>query len=362
MAIDTIKLKQYITEDMAYRVQNCCIKRLAFEVETGDLQYEITIGSLEGTYDSRISVRVDKDTDWYMTVECSIHKIILGHNVFGGTDDLQASVYYLHGKLQDLLKIRFPFKSNEWQLMRIDIAEIYELDSFEAVQEWFRAINTCQFPRRVVQRYGTHGIAAYGSVTGIKAYHKGPDFWNHDRKRLKDFHIDVDELQEKANKILRMEVEVKGRKLKEMYNGKYPIVGQVNMIELQSVHDREVGRFLKEGKSDMQQVKNTIDVKSRLFTIHTEKMASALLATWYQLTTLGEDDVKRTMKKSNYYKHIKLLKEAGISWHGTDIVMLEDTLVPRDFVPMRTDIHRVSGESLEMKQKLLKYRNRLAIA
>ena len=362
MAIDTIKLKKYITEEMAMRIQNCCIKRMAFEIGTGDIQYEITTGSLEGTYDSKISVRVERDIDWYVTVECSIHKLILGHNVFGGTDDLQASVYYLQGKLQEILKMSFPFKSNEWQLMRIDIAEIYELDSFEAVQEWFRAINTCQFPRRVVQRYGTHGIAAYGSVTGIKGYHKGPDFWKHDRKRLKDNGIDVEYLQERANKILRVEVEVKGRKLKDMYNREYPLIGQINMKHMNAIHDREVGRFLKEGKSDMQQVKNTLDVKARLFNTYSDKLASALLATWYQLTTLGEDDVKRTMKKANYYKHIKLLKEAGISWHGTDIIMLESTLVPSDFIPMRTDIRRVSGESQEMEEKLRKYRQRLAIA
>lgn len=350
MAIDTIKIKQYITPELANEIRENCVKKIAYEVDTGNIQYDITTGSLEGTYDSRISIRIDCDVAWYITVECSVHKIMLGHNVYGGSDDLKFVVYYLHKRLEGILKIKFPFCHLKWQLIRIDLAEVYDLGNFEAVQEWFRAVNTCQFPRRVVQRYGTHGIAAYGSMTGVKAYHKGPDFWVHDRKRLKNLRIqvDYDYLQELANRYLRMEVEIKGRKLKEMYDKKYPYIGQIRMSNLYNVYDREVYRFLKEGKSDMEQVKNTLDVRARLFNLHSDKMASSLLATWYQLTTLGEEVVKRDMKKANYYKHLKLLKEAGVSWHGTDIIMLEDTLVPKDFIPIRTDKRRVTLEAPEM--------------
>lgn len=356
MAVDTIKLKAYITPELASEIQNSCVRRMAIDCSTGDLQYMITTGQLEGTYDSRISIRLDRDIECFITVECSIHKIILGHNVYGGSEDLQAMVSYLHGKLQELLSVDFPYMPSEWMLMRIDLAEIYDLNSFEAVQDWIKGLNSCQFPRRVVQRYGSHGIAAYGRVTGLKIYHKGPDFWAHDRKRLKDCNFDVDELQERANKILRVEVEIKGRKLKDMNGQRYPLIGQVSMEELAGVYDREVKRFLKEGESDMNLVRNTVDVRTRLFQLHSESLASSLLATWYQLTTVGEETVKEKMKKSKYYNHIKYLKQAGVSWHGTDIVMLEDTLVPKDFSPVRTDIRRVSGEASELQEKLRPYR------
>lgn len=356
MPIDTIKLKAYIDSDTATKIRDTCVVKQAIDMKSGELVYQFTTGSLSGTYDSRISIKVDVDFEPYVIVECSLHKIVLGHNVFGGTDDIQSGVGYLHGLLQDLLGIQFPFCFRKWKLMRIDLAEVYELDCFEACQDWFKGLNTCDYPRRKVQRYGFESVCAYGSTTGLKFYHKGPEFWKHDRKRLKDIEtIDIDQLQERANNIIRTEVEIKSRKLKDMY-GDYPYVGSVKMEELYAIFDREVFRFIKEGLSDMKMVKNAHDVKNRLYQLYSDELAGRLLGMWYQLTTLGEDSVKKSTKKTTYYRNIKYLKDAGISWHGTDVVMIESSLVPKDFAPVRTDKRRVVGECLEMQEKLNPFR------
>lgn len=357
MAIDTLKLKVYVSDEVADAVIKKCVLRQAIDMSDGILVYQLTSGSLAGTYDSRISIKVGADLEKYLIVECSVHKALLGHNVYGGTDDLFSSVIFLHNLLGRILQFDLPFSPGEWLLMRIDLAEIYDLGSFEACQEWFRWFNTCSFPRRQVSRYGTNGIAAYGQVTSIKSYHKGPDFWVHDRRRLVLCNYpDVDGLVEKANNIIRVEVEVKSRKLKDLYNGDYPRVDSVDMDGLYKIYDREVYRFMKEGKCDIGIVRNTVDVRNRLFEKHSDSLASSLLATWYQLTTLGEDWVKKNMKKSNYYNHLKYLKQDGVSWHGTDIVKLDDSLIPRDFTPVRSDIRRVVGECPELMEKLEPYR------
>lgn len=357
LAIDTLKLKVYVSDEVADMVVKKCVLRQAIDMSDGLLVYQLTSGSLAGTYDSRISVKVGSDVEKYLIVECSVHKALLGHNVYGGTDDLMGSVSYLHDLLGRIIQYEFPFSPCEWQLMRIDLAEIYDLGSFEACQEWFRWLNTCSFPRRQVSRYGTNGIAAYGQVTSIKSYHKGPDFWAHDRRRLVLCNYpDIDNLVEKANNIIRVEVEIKGRKLKELYGKDYPRVDSVNMDELYKIYDREVYRFMKEGKCDIGIVRNTVDVKQRLFDKFGERRASSLLATWYQLTTMGEDYVKKDMSKTKFYRHLSELKESGVSWHGTDIVKLEDSLIPKDFAPVRTDSRRVVGECPELTKKLESYR------
>ncbi|MCX7746601.1 MAG: phage/plasmid replication protein, II/X family [Clostridia bacterium] len=355
MAIDTIKLMAYIDEETANKIMNFCTLRQAIDLSTGDCLYEITTGSLAGSYDSRISIKVAKDFEYYVVVECSLHKIILGHNVYGGTDDMLAGVNYLHNFLQNLIGIQFPFCFRKWKLMRIDLAEVFELDCFEAVQEWFKGLNACDYPRRKVRRYGLESICAYGSTTGLKFYHKGVEFWAHDRKRLKNLNYDLFELQEKANRILRTEVEIKARKLKSMY-GEYPMIGKVKYADLLNVYDVEVKRFLKEGCNDMKMVRNVNDVNFRLNEMYSDQLAGQLLGTWYRLTTLGEDGTKKVIKKATYYRHVKLLKDAGISWHGTDVVKLENSIVPADFVPVRSDRRRLIGECIEMDEKLNEFR------
>ena len=356
MSIDTLKLKAYVDAETAQKVENFCILRQAIEVSTGCLQYEITSGSLNGTYDSRISLKVARDTDYYIIVECSLHKSILGHNVYGGTDDLQTGVAYFHSFIEKLVDVKLPFCCRKWQLMRIDLAEIYMLDSYDACYEWFKSVNSCVFPRRTVKRDGCNGIFSYGSMLGIKAYHKGIEFGKHDRKRLLKIGYDrIDYLQEIADKIIRMEVEIKSRKVKDIY-GKYPYIGQVKIDELYGIYDREVFRLLKEGKSDMELVRKKNDVKRRLYNMYNDRLAGVLLGFWYDLTVSGEDSVKRDTKRTTYYRNTGYLKDANISWNGTDVAIVENSLLPVDFSPIRKDKRRVVGECQEMQEKLRPFR------
>lgn len=355
MPIDTIKMRHEIKEDEAEKVINGCVRKMAYELESGDIRYDITTGELSGTYDSRISVRVWKDVEWYISVEGSLHKALLGHNVYGGTDDILAGTRYMHDLLQNIFEVKIRHEPGEWELMRIDEAEIYDMGSFEAVQDYIKALNMAVYPRREVKRYGTSGLAAYGQVSTTKIYHKGPEFWKNDRKRLSERGIDTGYIQELANKILRVEVEVKSRKLKSLY-GRYPKIREVDIEMIKKIHDYEVMKLLKEGKSEYNQVKNTLDVKQRLFNLYTERMAASLLATWYQLSTVGENEVKKQMKKANYYKHLKMLKEAGVSWYGTDIVIVENERIPSDFIPLRKDKRHIVGEDEEVRKKLEMYR------
>ena len=381
MPIDSLKLIVFTDEETARKTKNSCILRQAIEISTGDIQYQMTTGSLDGTYDSRISIKVqdgrvlDMDIihqigidgyerivsvnskmEYEIIVECSLHKALIGHNVYGGTDDLIPGVAYLHDLLEDLLKFKFPFKYTEWRLMRIDLAEVYSMLSREVCFEWFKAVNNCEFPRRSVIRDGYNGFFSYGTMLGIKGYHKGTEFKKYDKKRLKSCNYEgIAELEKIAENIIRIEVEIKGRKLKELY-GDYPYICDVNIDMLYRIYDMEVYRLLKEGKSDLNLVRKISDVRQRLYEMYSPELAGKLLGMWYDLTVSGENVVKNSNKRPTYYRNLKFLKEANISWHGTDIVQLEDSLIPKDFSPIRTDSRRLVGECLEVQEKLFKYR------
>jgi II/X family phage/plasmid replication protein len=365
MALDTITLKSpYLSDEIASVVFNECIARQGLDIKTGELLYQITTGSLIGSYDSKISIKIEhqeykdgalQETQPFLILEASVHKAMLGHNVFGGPEDFQKCCHYLVKLVEELIQVQLPVYNN-WTAIRIDDSEVYELPSFEAVQEWFKGLNSTDFPRRSVTRYGLSGLYASGSTTTLKFYHKGVEFSKHDRARLKKV-FDSDKLfniQTVANKIIRCECEIKARKLKYDF-GHLPLVEEVTNEYIRNVHDVEVRRFLKEGLKMMALVSNAHEVQSRLYNLYKSNLAGVLLGTWYQLTTLGEHTVKNKLPKNTYYRHLRQLKDAAVSWHCTDVILKEYSLIPQGFSPVRSDPRRIIVQNQEIIELYNKY-------
>lgn len=365
MALDTITLKSpYVNSFIADKVQNECVKRQGINIKTGELLYEITTASLVGSYDNKISIKVESteyingnnvSSEPYILIEASVHKAMIGHNVFGGPLDIHKASEYLIKLVSKLIQIELP-NYNLWTLLRCDVSEVYELPSFDAVQEWFKGLNAADYPRRSVTRYGLSGIYANGSTTTLKFYHKGVEFCKHDKARLKKILSDdkLMSLQAYANRIIRCECEIKARKLKYDF-GHLPLLSEVTNNYLNNVHDVEVRRFLKEGVKMMILVSNAHEVKARLYEMYSPALAGTLLGTWYQLTTLGEDSVKKSVPKRTYYRHVKQLKDAAVSWHCTDVILKKHSLIPQGFSPVRTDSRRVSIELPEINNLYNEY-------
>lgn len=370
MAFDTIGIRSpFLDEELALAIEKECVRRQGIDLKTGEQLYAITTGSLQGSHDSRISVRIERDkwvsngksltkteTEPYVYIEASVHKAMMGHNCWGGPTDFNSSVSWMIGLVESLIEKKLP-QASEWMVRRADLAECYELDSYEACQEWFRGLNNAEYPRRQVQRYGLSGLYAPGVSTCIKFYHKGPEFWKHDRRRLKRFlkESQICEIQERANRIIRVEVEVKARKIEYDY-GKLPMLSFVDENYFNRVHDEEVKRILREGEKGMDIVRNMSNVENRLYQVYDEKLAYILMGSWYILSMMGESKLKERLKKPTFYRHIKLLKEAGVSWFGTDIKVQETNLVPADFKPLRNDIRRLTEISQIVEDKISLYK------
>jgi len=297
----------------------------------------------------------------YLVIEGSVHKLLLGHNVFGGPEDIVAPIRWLIGQAALQLGVELPC-ADVWRVRRLDWAEVYDLGSFEAVDEFVGLLRNAEFPRRKVGRYGQESLNITGDMTGVKIYHKGPEFEKHDRPRLKRSSAPVVELQHRANMLLRCEVELRARALDELF-GPEPVVGTLCLPEtlqrLIELYDHNMGKVLREGDISMEIVRTAVGVRRRLYERYTPVQAYALYGTWLGLSALGEAHIKEAFaaRRRTFYDHRKKLVESGCSWHGGDVKLDQSVrLVPDGFSPRRSDPRRLVGEAPEVSAQLVAYR------
>jgi II/X family phage/plasmid replication protein len=394
MAIDTVKLRSlYVTEAVAAAVESRLVTRTAVDRPTGELLYELTAGSLEGSWDSKISVKVCRE-EWqstrllasaenkraavltkpvpcepYIEVEGSIHKALMGHNVYGGPCDFLSSCRWFIAHLALQLGCELP-EADSWLVRRADWAEIYELP-YEAIEQYVHGLNNATYPRRegAMARYGDQSLSCPGTTSTLKVYHKGPEFSKHDYRRLRPLMSNEQQqegylvnLQKRANELLRVETTVKARKLDDDHKHP-PTVREMTEAYLVAVHEREVARLLREGGATMKTVRKHHEVRNRLYEVYpdNERLAGLLFGTWLQLAALGEKLTRKNMKRSTFYDHRKFLQDAGIAWHGGDVRIVETaSVLPADFSPVRSDPRRVTGEDPRVVELLAPYREKVA--
>ncbi|CQR45878.1 Phage replication protein CRI [Paraliobacillus sp. PM-2] len=370
MAIDTVTLRSpFIDEDMAKRIEEQSIKRQGLDMKSGELLYSLTTARLQGSYDSRISVKIErtqrgfengmpyeKSCNPYITLECSVHKALVGHNVFGGPEDFISSIKWLIDFTGGLLGVELPY-AELWQVRRVDIAEVFEFQDKSEIFNWFSGlqINGLSYKHNV-NRFGSHGIQLKKAATRIKFYHKGTEFKKHDMKRLGKFmdRFDLMELEFKADYLLRGEVELKARKLKEDF-GQIPKVSEISNEYLERSYDIQVEKFLMESGDNYKIVRNINTVQERLCIVYGARRSIGLFSTWNLLATIGEDFVKKVLQISTFYEHKRLLRRAGCSWHNTNIN--GESAFPESFTPVRSDKNRLNEKLHSVSNKLKYYRS-----
>jgi II/X family phage/plasmid replication protein len=370
MAIDTLKLKSPpIDEQLARTIEQQCILRQGIDCKSGEVLYELTTGDLLGSWDSRIMVRVMRqdyeirgsrcvlvDCDPYVLTEASVHKVAMGHNVFGGPVGFVQVCRDFCAVLEEVLEVELPFADN-WEVRRVDWAEMYRLPK-SAIKEFFDGIHLVQFPRRKKggRKYAM-AVHFSGKTTTVKLYHKGTEFREHDAARLKQYFTllfdrvhkgeheenkkrverKVEAFQRLADSRLRVEVDIHADKLDYDFDHK-PLVKEVSDEYLKGVHDREIERLLREGKSDMDIVRESRAVLSRLVDQYGQSSGQRLYGFWCSMTTLGDEVVRETMARTVFYRNRKDLETAGVGWLNSDVkVIANDSALPVDFVPYRSD-------------------------
>lgn len=210
MAIDTVRIiSPEIDEGTAWQLEQISVLRQGTDLSTGELLYSFTAGQLEGSFDSRIRLVVQRER-WisvngsafkvpsppYVELECSWTKILYGTNVVGCVENFQDTAQSVLDIVEVLASLEFEMAFGKsldiefhraalWEVHRVDWAEMFVLHP-DAIKDYFRQLERCVFPRRKIQKYGLHGIASYGSSTAIRVYWKGSDFRVHDKPILKN--------------------------------------------------------------------------------------------------------------------------------------------------------------------------------
>ena len=327
-------------------------------------------GELLGSWDSRISVvpkneeyQIDKKgrpalvpCEPYLLVEASVHKVFHGHNVYGGSVDFQKVCSDFVALLEELLLIDLPpaFFVDGASCRcgaGLSVGETSDQGIFDGMQ-------LVNFPRR---KKGSMkcDMSLYfaGKTTTVKFYHKGSEFAVHERSRLRHYfyslfqHIygksdlnnrdraerKVKALQRLADNRLRVEVEIHSDKLQYDF-GKNPRVDEVTDAYLEGVYDNEVEKLLREGKKGMDTVRETRAVMRRLCDVYGNTLGMRLYGFWSVLAQNGDELARKQFPKPTFYRCRKQLEEVGVSWLGTDVMVIaNDKMIPHDFSPIRSD-------------------------
>lgn len=381
MMLDSVKLRSpYLTEEVAAAIQDRLQLRQAIDLETGWVMWEFVSGPVHGSYDHRISVSLRRQT-WvsetvkgrtttrpedcppYIEVEGSVHKAMLGHNVEEGPVLVCGAIGWFVAELSHQLGVELP-PAAEWIVRRLDWAEVFWLGS-DGVGRYLAWLHSCAFPRRRVHRVEGQSLTVPGNTTTLKVYHKGQEFRAHDRKRLLQFGGGeyrpwVEQLQERANGLMRVEVAIKAPTLDRAF-GQAPTVallcaGGDAAEYCRAIWAREVKRLLREGAIEMDIVRHDDAVTERLFNLYPRRMAKTLHSSWVLLATRGEPDARLRLGRATFYRHRRQLVDAGVSWRGTDLRVLHlVTQLPLDFTPSLTDARRLTQVAATVEQRCLRH-------
>jgi len=312
------------------------------------IEYDFTSQSLSGSYDNRISIQLF-DTEFisieddigskftkkitsqpYIVFEFSIHKFFMGHNIFGGSNDLHYMLKHFYNYICTEFDLYLPCFM-QWEIQRIDISYVFNIPF---INRYFQYINNCKFPRRNLKKMIYDGTVYFpGSTTTIKLYDKHKEFKAHDYKKLKKskkYGLALsDELLFNSKNVLRCEVEIHKRKLIYDINKqkiKSSLVLDMNSDYLMGVYDMEIKKIME------------IREENRIITdiVHIQQLVTpTVYATYVNLSTLGEEDTKKMMSKATFLRHKKILRDFDICWETSNIHYDDDMNEVIQFLPYR---------------------------
>lgn len=384
---DTIILKSpEIDVETKEKVLNFCNRYEGVDFNTGEILYSFTKGELEGSYDYRIRITVDnmeyvkEDTQtpvkvptyWHLKVECSLHKLLMNHNCFGGPCDIQKSISYLVKFLEDVMNVKLPLY-HWWQVLQVDVSQIYMFRDKSICKKVIENLKNNYYTKRKTRCYDT-SVMFSGSTTTLKFYWKGPEFEKHDYKRMvryirRELDLNVgkvdgdkqnpiltnllfkyNKILERAMRIIRFECSVKVRKLKELFQSETVYVFMLHDRVLHDCMKYELRKVIKEDES-MDIVRRSDLVLERLKKLHGTSLANAIYSTWAQMVQFGEENTRQGMSKATFYKYRKILIENGVSWTTSTVNLKPFSIVPADF-SFLNDNYVVNEVDHEVSKKL----------
>ena len=319
--IDTIKIYAEIDKVIYNKINSLSIVKTSYNKADGELFYEIVNDHLEGSYDSKLSVRIGCGSKYrfvklgyYIEIEGSYHKIVKGYNSHNGYYDLNFICSSLINMVELSYNIKLPDLEN-WFLQRCDIAICYDLKSQDNVKSYINSLSRCNYPRRKVKFFYDESLYLSGTTTTLKIYNKLLEFKKHDVIKFNNCNFNILKYCNEISGFVRFECEIKKKRLQQLLNCKDRIkVIEVNYDLLRSVWSEEFMKLLKFVKNDLKVIRGREDVKNRLFDLYKPNKANRLYNFYCSIQLNGLYDVKQNMSSSSYYRDIMDLKQAKIDF------------------------------------------------
>lgn len=319
--IDTIKIYTEIDKEIHDIIKSKAIVKSSVNNNTNSVLYEITNDHLEGSFDSRLSVRVDcgskysfAEKGYYIEIEGSYHKVILGYNSHNGYYDLQFIVENLIRIVELDYNLSLP-DLEYWYLQRCDIAICFDLENQKNVKSYINSLSRCSYPRRNAKFFYDESLYLSGTTTTLKIYNKLLEFKKHDLKKFINTSFDLVGYLKNIQGYIRFECEVKKKMLKKIYNDKKHIkVIDITYEDLKKVWCEEFMKVLQFIKSDLEIVRGRQAVYKRLNEIYKPCRANQLYYFYCSIQLNGLKDIKNNTSSSTYYRNINDLKKAKIDF------------------------------------------------
>lgn len=337
--IDTVKILTKIPNKVAEIISSTSKVKMSFNRATGVVEYEIITSSLEGSYSSSLSCRID-DSERYglgngkcLIVEGSYHKISKGQNAYDGYWDIAEVCSGLIELVEYAYKVKLP-KIRHWFLQRIDITNCYDLSTNIAVCHYINNLSKCQYPKRKIRFFDDESLYVTGKSTTLKIYNKLLEFRKNDLPKMRKNDFDYFAFQQIIEGFVRFECEIHKKKLSSFYNGSKLIrVSKVNYEDLEGIWRDEFMKLLKLFDSDLGVVRTRDSVQKRLFEIYGESTGGDLYNFYLLLIMEGQKILKNRISKTTYYRKLKMLKEANVDFTQSDIKIEFDETGVVDFDP-----------------------------
>jgi len=356
IAIMSPPLKENILSQLEGKTKIC----MEIDRTTGEQREFIPYGKVSNELEVPINYRIYRMAgESRIRLESSIHKLMAGHNTYGGPKEFHASAAFLVEEFERLMGINLP-PVMDWNVQRVDVEEFYKLDNSSQPEAWFNTMRNAYFPRRKLNYY-VDSIWISGGTSVVKFYNKGIELCSNknDRKRLiKQMGLmGYARLVFMGYSIIKVEVQIKRDKFK--YDlGVNPTVKDITDDYLCHIHDAEVKKFLKDSRGAIDLVRHSDQVYDRLRAFYKPVLAGSLFEFWQNLSRKGEVIIRKSMAKSTYNRQLKELRDAGVDWKVNAFSTPEYSAIPADFAPVRGNKYHRNTSLGVVEQKLSPYLNK----
>ena len=318
--IDTIKIYAEIDKETHDKIKSLSIVKSSVDNAINHLQYEIINDHLEGSYSSKLSVRVGCGVKYhfarlgyFIEIEGSYHKMVRGYNSHNGFYDLVSIGNNLINIVSCSYDIELP-DIEKWNLQRCDIAICYDLKTQENVKNYINSLSRCNYPRRNAKFYYDESIYLSGTTTTLKIYNKLLEFKKHDFKKFINKDFDLFTYQNTIAGFVRFECEVKKKMLQKFYNTVNIKLIDVKYDDLKEIWSEEFMKIIKLVKNDLEIVRGREQVYERLNKLYKPGKANRLFDFYCAIQLNGDNVVKSNYSSTVYYRNIADLKSARIDF------------------------------------------------